>query len=143
MIQANELRIGNYIADRGNKVWQINHWESCNKVGSKGAEIVIDGKSYGFGHPLTEEIDYLQPIPLTPELLEKAGFTKSVFNQNKYYKDMGSLPNNNVLWINLENKDAKIRSESAGMLEFIYPKHLHQLQNLFWCLTGEELTINL
>ena len=64
-----------------------------------------------------------------------------MFNQNKYYKDIeSSIANEKVLWIDLENKDIKIRAHSAGMLELIYTNYLHQLQNLFWCLTGEELT---
>ena len=138
MIQANELRLGNLVLlDNGinpAEIKTVDFWFM------KSMAFHFDIEKL----PYTTEINgFYKPIPLTPELLEKVGFTKSVFNQNKYYKDIGNILNDKVLWINLENKDAKIRSESAGMLEFIYPNHLHQLQNLFWCLTGEELTINL
>ena len=58
MIQSNELRIGNYVFDRGGKVLRIDFFEylengySC-KFGQK---IGVDG--WGEVHPLTEYTDY-------------------------------------------------------------------------------------
>lgn len=71
-MEAKELRIGNFIMDRGNKVWQIDYWEYPTKVASKSpflGYLDTNNKKAIYGHPFTEEVDYLQPIPLTEEWL--------------------------------------------------------------------------
>lgn len=104
MIKANELRIGNWVMLAG-AYWQI-----------------------GFA----EEIDvhHFEPIELSPEILEKAGLTKS---------DKVDIAYTISIFTNLP--DGKIhRYHKEGLSE---PKYLHQLQNLYFALTGTELEINL
>lgn len=129
MIEANQLRIGNWIMDRGNKQWQIDCWELPNKVAAKAPYI---GESLGkpiYGHPLTEDVEYLQPIPLTPEILEKCGFERI------NHISEGILYKNNWLRCN------EFISGWAWRGGYISnkPKYLHQLQNLYYCICGEEL----
>lgn len=70
-----------------------------------------------------------EPIPLTSEILEACGFRKDTWG----------------LWI----QEGWALDEVNG--EFQYPlknsyvglKYLHQLQNLYYALTGSELTVNL
>ena len=112
MIQANELRIGNYVYD----------------VGGQPSKVVR----------LTEEkIPLASPIPLTPEILEKAGFNLqpqriSMWQRGRVKIWMG---NNAIAYLKHEDKD-----ESYYIGEC---KSLHQLQNLYFALTGEELPIEL
>ena len=84
------------------------------------------------------ELDGISPIPLTPEILEKAGFRQMLTdgwyvlrpdlcfngwaNGFKYY-----FPYN---YLNMMGADIRVY-------------YLHQLQNLYFALTGQELTINL
>lgn len=76
MIQADEIMIGNWIADRGGKKWQIDSWECKDKVSCKSQLCEIYGHKCE-GHPLTEYVEYLQPIPLTEDILvQKCGFKK-------------------------------------------------------------------
>lgn len=83
------------------------------------------------------ELDGISPIPLTPEILEKAGFVTigryaiGVGGYNVFAKGRIELlqPNEGDPYI-LAFYEAKIT-------------HLHQLQNLYFALTGQELTINL
>lgn len=83
------------------------------------------------------DLDKLSPIPLTPEILEKAGFVTigryaiGVGGYNVFAKGRIELlqPNEGDPYI-LAFYEAKIT-------------HLHQLQNLYFALTGQELTINL
>lgn len=138
MIQANELRIGNYIADRGGKIWQIDCWESQNKVAAKAPYI---GDMIGmpmYGHPLTEEVDYLQPIFLTPEILEKCGFAWSIYHQAHYLSGFDYV-------VDICDGYCRIckyrRTVTDNVLVRI--KYLHQLQNLYFSLTGQELNIQL
>lgn len=118
MIKANELRIGN-ITDKG------------IIVGITPSEvIIIDGK-----HLDNEDVD---PIPLTPDILEKCGFVKENFgwtiNKQKFqYGDYFGLFDFNYCEGNL---NLRLNASDCPLPTI---KSLHQLQNLYFALTGEEL----
>ncbi|HOB25696.1 MAG TPA: hypothetical protein PKG93_00915 [Bacilli bacterium] len=76
MIQANELRVGNYVLDRGGKVLLIDHWECKDKVSTKLQFVESGDKSFPL-HPMTEEVEYLQPIAIDNDWLIKFGFEYS------------------------------------------------------------------
>lgn len=109
-MKANELRIGNWVKGI-----------TGNPIKLTGADIFV--LEQGDDNGLCE------PIPLTPEVLEKCGFEKSlgVYVINKACI-FGSLSKINIY---IEDYDADY--------EFTCPEHLHQLQNLYFALTGEEL----
>lgn len=136
MIQVNELRIGNWIMDRGGKIWQIDHWEYKNKLCAK--EPIIDFNGIKMqGHPLTEELEFLQPIPLTPEILEKCGFVKSGESHRIKLNEVEEICFYNThIGYELIGRHQTIE---GGWTRKLYLKHLHQLQNLYYALTGEEL----
>jgi hypothetical protein len=121
MIQANELRVGNWIKDRGGKMWQIDCWESHDKVASKPPYLGVLNEIPMFGHPYTEEIPYLQPVDLTIQLLINSGFRQI----DKY---------------TFVKKNIFIHHRKSG---FKYGKlivsSMHQLQNLYFALTQKEL----
>lgn len=75
----------------------------------------------------------IKPIPLTEEWLLKFGFKKS---NNLYTKDFcGGLYS---LQLNLSHNGTYFTYyDGYVVLDFI-----HKLQNLYFALTGEELTIN-
>lgn len=75
-------------------------------------------------------IDTLRPIPLTAEWIEKFGFDK-LPNQNKYDMDK--------FWA------CKLRNGNEWHFEDLecIVKYVHQLQNLYFALTGEELAIKI
>ena len=107
MIQANELRIGNWYlgASRGNPLQATAR----------------------FIQQLDEGLLNCSPIPLTPEILEKWGFISNPY-QDRF--ELGQVyiqycGVRNMFW--LENYSPEL-------------KYLHQLQNLYYALTGEELT---
>jgi hypothetical protein len=115
MIQANELRIGNYVYD----------------VGGQPSKVVR----------LTEEkIPLASPIPLTPEILEKAGFIQhhdDCYLQPIYIKKIFGNPP--FVWgVYPEVLGSGIVINDAMQLHYV-----HQLQNLYFALTGEELPIEL
>lgn len=119
MIKANELRIGNLIMSPDTKhpvVVEINHL----------LYIAGDEKYYG---------EY-EPVPLTPEILEAAGFKiedKLNVGAQTYFKDgMGEYLTYHY--------DGFCVYESSKQPVI---KSLHQLQNLYFALTGQELEIKL
>ena len=115
-MKAQELRIGNfvYLSDKG-KVWEI-----------------LDG------HEIDECDDnpFSQPIPITEEWLSKFGFEKEPcpHNETMYYW----IPNIFSLEKSIEHDSSIVFSHDWGEVEI---KYVHELQNLYWVLFGEELTI--
>lgn len=134
-MKASELRIGNWIADRGRKEWQIDHWETRDKVASKAPTIMCMGILQE-AHSLTEYVDYLYPIPLTEEWLLKFGFEPT-----RFQKEPHQWWNNGKIEIGHTTKDDVMQYEylSPTNTEMVDIPYVHQLQNLYFALTGEEL----
>jgi hypothetical protein len=130
-MKANELRIGNWVADRGGKMFQIDHWEYKDKVSAKEPEMNTCGMLLR-GHPITEWVEHLQPIPLTEEWLVKFGFIS-----NPYFDryEMG------VLHIECDKTKGHLMLWIEKLPYAMELKSVHQLQNLFFALTGEELEV--
>jgi len=116
-IKANELRIGN-ATDKG---IIVNLLESGVHVGR--------GKCFTYNE--------INPIPLTPEILEKAGFVKDNTSQYGGY----------CIGVGEGEQIRIINDKNIGwhwpMNGYCRPKttYLHQLQNLYFALTGEELIV--
>lgn len=91
---------------------------------------------------------HYQPIPLTPEWLERMGFIKHEDNPFNVGLNMGYWVHNGVcLFFN--QSDDRVLTGYGEMRNGIYhvttfnwnTKYVHQLQNLCFALTGEELEI--
>jgi hypothetical protein len=81
-------------------------------------------------------------VPLTPEILEKCGFKK----WDKFNIFSIEFKNGNEIQIDLNKGEVFLGgSEScvSNMGFYSNAKYLHQLQNLYFALTGEELEVNL
>ena len=125
MIQANELRVGNWLQ----RVVQLNFADYKEPKYAQVDTIMIrDCMHY-------RDNWAFEPIPLTPEILEKAGFHKhnnawvmTDFNENNYTKDYFTIWDYDGIY-NLNTTQFPVEI-----------KHLHQLQNLYFALTGDELT---
>lgn len=113
MIEAKELRIKNWV------IW--NEDETFMQIGPT-------------SFLLPEE--RFNPIHLTPEILVKCGFEKDEWNWFMLENEtMFSIGFGNELFISI-NDDEYVQS-------YYDYKYLHQLQNLYFSLTGEELNIQL
>ncbi len=84
-------------------------------------------------------LDHLMPIPLTPELLQKAGLHKhnnawvtGDYDEKNYMKDYFTI------W-NVHDGEYKLNTTQFA----IEVTSLHQLQNLYYALTSTELNIQL
>lgn len=126
MIEAKELRTGNYVIYHG----EVE--ETC-KLDAEDIFLTETKEGYRQLH---------SPIPLTPDILEKAGFhynnnRSSVARREIAYQD-SDYP------CSLQLSGSGICIARSGIGAITAPVfYLHQLQNLFYALTGEELTINL
>jgi hypothetical protein len=123
-MKASELRIGNYIHDvnhpeRECRIFRLTSGSNYNIAYSYG-KCYEDGYSY-------EKTDALQGIPLTEDCLLKFGFEKINHRIEGiiYQKE----------WLILsETFMTNWRGGRVGRMESV-----HQLQNLYFALTGKEL----
>lgn len=134
MINANECRVNNrFIRElRNTRGLEYDH------------EFVLTPEWMGklFGHDLNIALIDLFPIPLTPEILEKAGLEK-VDNSSQH----------SIIWKkSLVGFSSTMKLYESGgeycfsPFEWNYTlkvKYLHQLQNLYYALTGTELSITI
>ena len=121
MIAANEIRIGNYVSLKCGTHVPI----------ADGGILAISQKRFE-----------CSPIPLTTEILEKCGFVKPSKNDN-HGGLLVSIGNDVSIRLKpLISGEGYYWDNFNGAYKVII-KHLHQLQNLYWCLCGKELEINL
>ena len=118
-MKANELRIGNYYKV-GNVVAKVD-WETIYELTKQSLNTI-----------------HFHPIPLTEEILLKCGFENKIEDEStSFFKYINPLNGFTTIEVCL--------SDSCVWLDLmqINIKHLHQLQNLYFALTGEELNIEL
>lgn len=99
-----------------------------NYVLKEGEEIVIT--SFTFYNIEKDEYSY-EPIQLTEEWLLKFGFER---------RPWGLIINGLLFRDNIKNPCEVLTLEIGNGFR-TEVKHVHQLQNLYFALTGEELTI--
>jgi hypothetical protein len=115
-MKAEELRIGNWVKGDIGKPYQFELGDFHDWW--------ADHNSHTFG-------DHIHPTPLTEEWLLKFGFDKEG-NRPKWVDDLASynIGNENIQYVKMDSwKCIKIR-------------YVHQLQNLYFALTGNELTLS-
>jgi hypothetical protein len=130
-MEANELRIGNYVFYRDKDTLL-----EVSNIGVKGFETInYQGLVYG-----SCDVNEYNPIPITKEWLLKFGFelTSNYPPEGKMftYKDIKGY----MLDVCIAYQFISV-SQNIGTVRIKNVKYIHQLQNLYFYLTGEELTI--
>lgn len=130
MIQANELRINNWITilkDNGDYFYQI-----------------------ASAHDIEEIEGYLESvegIPLTTEILIKAGFCKHHEQSKTLVLSLidqdGDHPTTLQIWPREKGNYIQICRSMIAPCTITNFESVHQLQNLYFSLTGKELEIKL
>jgi len=129
-MKSTELRVGNFVSVDGKNLPVTQIFEKGLNCGNVGALYEL-----------------VKPIPLTEEWLEQFGFEKVVYDSEK---------NGYGIEYHLKKKDLFIEIYSDMSLNLydsdkdtdndlgvgVHPKHVHQLQNLYFALTSEELKQN-
>ena len=112
-MEAKELRIGNYVRWNNTAVSQMELSDFSNWYN--------DENSHEYG-------DFIKPLPLTEEWLLKFGFKFKEEYKEFYLKN-----------ITLSVRKNFFEFDYYG--DIVNIKYVHQLQNLYFALTGEELTL--
>lgn len=118
MIQPNELRIGNWV-----KIVYDDFYHKIKSIDDFCVKVECD-TFYSIIRP-TE----VQPIPLTDELLKKCGF-REIVEKVFVHGEMVNLVKGDNGYCLYDRLSIDISS-------------LHQLQNIFFALTGKELEVKL
>jgi len=132
-LRAADLRIGNL-------VYYNNEPELTNPDIIEVETIQSDGINYIDGS-VDYRIEDLKGIPLTGEWLDKFGFK---IDGTKITAD--NLHNGSFILENwgdfIDNTNIELYYTAGESIKYSCQiKHVHQLQNLYFALTGEELTI--
>jgi len=149
MVSVNEIRIGNFFSFERDDLFMYEH--------SKVKSIFVDGK-YTFGkhagediymigmvtkdgYEQNEHIIDIEPIELNKDILQKSGFTED--KEDDQIMDIGKL---GYLYFSLVTFMFTFYKSNADVtlhVAIAHVKYLHQLQNLYFSLVGEELKVNL
>jgi len=123
-MEAKEIRIGNFL-----------HHSEMGMV-----EVIAIGKDYIHcvfnGETFYESIRCFSPIPLSEEILLKAGFYTTTWDNHSTYRFL--FCSSAAIVISLEHGYIEIGDLTLD----VEIKFLHSLQNLYFALTGKELDIN-
>ena len=135
MIKPEEVRINNQIA-WGVKTGAIQGIHTKEVNGKRQAHFYVNGIVGDYYCVLPEEI---YPIPLSEEWMLKFGFEKEEV-------DAPAIATWNEWW--LDGFEISSRGTEGGSENQFYygvvtreVKYVHQLQNIYFALTGEELTL--
>lgn len=130
MIQANELRVGLCLL-------------VCGEITQISSGFIADydfSLRHNFSNNTPIARDSICPIPLTPEILEKAGFEKKRYNDFYFCYCKGDFvfPYDGKYFFYCTYNETGLFGYSEEVEIMV-----HQLQNLYFALTGEELQIDL
>lgn len=127
MIKANELRIGNYVeAFVGVSIGMCKICEILKDdriIVEAPEELKQNNEKY-----IRLNCEEIEPAPLTPAILKKCGFKKCID---------GYLHLDDVMFFD----DCLYLDEGNGNIPVPHIKYLHQLQNIYHPLVGQELNI--
>ena len=127
-MNANELRIGNWVK-------YTNHEKIKPEKRNKEFKIIADDFVFLEEHP--EMQDIIEPIALTDEWLLKFGFSKyeGGFGISAYTNTLNLHydSDNDVWFLHVDNL---LRDYSVELCEIMF---VHELQNLYFAITGDEL----
>lgn len=119
-MEANELRVGNWVISNGVKM-QLTQ--------------------FALGVHLTNQnmLDKTEPIPITDEILDKISTSIKVSDEpNEWYHGMKSWYFNEWNDFNYSNAQVYYGDSNIRAVEY-----LHDLQNLYYCIHDDELKVNI
>lgn len=132
MIKANELRIGNLLN------WEVDHVGGGMSRVTNISEHEFEIESITGCHPRKDE-GTIEPILLTPEWLQRCGLKRKEHSR-VYMVTLAYADSNYPCTLQQASDGFQVCRSGIGAITAPV-EYLHQLQNLIYCLTGEELVI--
>lgn len=133
-MEVNELRIGNWVEYPNNphSTTQKHNYSTVNGITCFGFSHKVCVKRK-FNQEYYFPAEKIKPILLTPEWLERCGcYLKDKFDKSIHVK----LPNSAIYGYYFRGSGFRTTGWNAQNIDYV-----HQLQNLYFSLTGQELQI--
>lgn len=141
MIDVRELRVGNYVNDSK----APNVFAEIHTICRYDLPVKLTDKD---GYLYEGSIRDLHAIPLTEEILLKCGLERNTITNHfviQYGRNGNPSPDRNI-YLGYELNIGwyvGIQDKTLDSVIINTVKYLHELQNLYKCLSNQELTINL
>ena len=124
MINVIELKIGNYVE------------YSLSNIPQRIKSIIFSSEGYVVNFldsDFANVVEKIKPIPITEEWLLSFGFNKSgsTIYKNIGRIEIGTIANGKRFYIQIGTENVTLNT-----------KYVHQLQNLYFAITGDELVQN-
>ena len=132
MIEPMELQLNNLVLYEGQEVAIRELWNT---------DAILGDKAWSYVAPYKD----LEPIPLTPELLERCGWLR--YNENTFWLGISTGNMQRIVvtftedFIIISFSDEYSGTQKAYPLMGLMDIKFHTLQNLIKTLTGKELKI--
>lgn len=153
-LKPQDLRIGNIVcrwSDDPKKIFVTEKDESeqmditvVDEIHSDRVGVFNDGNYNSPSFFETWNLNEIKPVPLTEKWLLNFGFTKGDGDiYNKYFFWIDSRPL--IILVNPENGSTFIEERGVSVFEVKVTKpilYVHDLQNIYFALTGRELEVN-
>jgi hypothetical protein len=144
MIKPEQLRIGNFVYDDFKEVHRVESISSdAYKNWSKEPNVILSKINGLKGFYQSDEIE---PIPLSEEWLLKFGFKKDTYEEGTWIHGKFCIYKSreeDVYWRQIWAYNEGIANVGWNVLdEEKEIKFLHELQNYFYIISREELTLN-
>lgn len=154
MIKAEDLRIGDLVKVRGSyffeegEICKVEAVDSCS-YGKKieGGYIMLKGLNWGeLSVGYYKDYREIDPIALTPEILEKNGF-ETVYPGKRYNKPIGARKRFLSRYLSIEYRPTewKVFMQYNILVDHMLlcsVKHVHELQHILWAL-GEDANLKI
>ena len=144
-MKASELRIGNYVTIDNNENWEeIKHIPMVvisikyKEEGNYSISVDMAFEEDLFYNGFSQYERFIEPIPLTEEWLLKFGYTK-VKVKGEFVLFEKELCVYTIAFSSFAN--IFIKHTISLVTQLTAFQYVHQLQNLYYALTGEELNI--
>jgi len=149
MIKTNELRVGNWVLHHQSPLQIESIWRTGINA--------TPSQSYGMCEIEPDaEFEVIEPIRLTPEILDKCGFEQRPIDTEvcyclPYKRPLSKEAKHDLVLLDYAFASEEHKGEYAAAIRehdrdiqfaITMVKYLHQLQNLYFSLTGTDLNYN-
>ena len=148
MVYPEEIRVGNFVqynpygVDEGTEIIPLQIEAIFARIGIEGYYYLNDGFENTYTYASVD------PITITPEWLERLGFFLAsdcddadmiIYQADEWgSKFMNIVPVGDYYSVSLHEE---LLHTNEATVNLAHIKYIHQLQNLFFALTGQELTV--
>lgn len=136
-VTAEELRLGNWLYSY--TIFSLDDGKAAKEGCISPFRVDLKTLQMIYEQPL---LVTMKPIPITPEILDKAGFHNYPSGSIDRWKK-NRLYIESSMWMKDQYRFKWENMDHTGSTPITKIKFVHQLQNLYFALTGTELEINL